>query len=195
MASATDTQRRRHAEFTEMLAPLRDRLYRYARHVIRDPSKAEDALQDAVMAAYRRFDTFQPGTDFRAWLYRYVLNTVLNYNRATRRSPEVGVDPPMLDLHENLRTETAYDEVLADPERFLQQVGDEVRGAVLELRPVEQEVFLLRAVEGFTYREIADLLEMPIGTVMSHLARGRAKLREHLAAYARHTGYVRGATA
>jgi RNA polymerase sigma-70 factor (ECF subfamily) len=194
MAVGPDT-RRRQAEFMDLLAPIRDRLYRFALHRIRDRSRAEDALQDATFSAYRRFDTFERGTDFRAWMYRFVLNTVLNYNRATRRDPTVGVDPPALDLHENLRTGTAYDAVLADPERFLQHVGDELREAIYDLRPVEQDVLLLRSLEGFTYREIADLLDMPIGTVMSHLARGRAKLREKLAQYAEETGFVRGGAA
>lgn len=183
--------RARHLAFSELLAPLRERLYRFAVNRMRDRSRAEDALQDAVLSAYRRFDSFEPGTDFRAWMYRYVLNTVLNYNRAHRRDRSVGVDPPMLDLHEHLRTTEAYDAVLADPDRFLQQCGDGVREAVLALRDVEQTVFLLRAVEGFTYREIAESTEMPIGTVMSHLARSRAKMRERLAGYAEESGYLR----
>ena len=178
----------------ESLAPIQDRLYRFAVHRMRDRSRAEDALQDAILSAYRRFETFERGTDFRAWMYRYVLNTVLNYNRAERRNPMVGVDPPVLDLHENLRTGDAYDEVLAAPERFLQQCGDDLRSAIHELRPVEQTVLLLRALEGFTYREIADLLEIPIGTVMSHLARSRVKLRERLALYAEEIGFLRRAT-
>lgn len=194
MAIGADT-RRRQADFMELLAPIRDRLYRFALHRIRDRSRAEDALQDATLSAYRRFGDFERGTDFRAWMYRFVLNTVLNYNRAARRDPTVGVDPPALDLHENLRTGTAYEAVLADPERFLQHVGDELRAAIYELRPVEQDVLLLRSLEGFTYREIADLLAMPIGTVMSHLARGRAKLREQLAEYAEESGFVRGGAA
>ena len=135
--------RARHRAFSELLAPLRERLYRFAMSRMRDRSQAEDALQDAVLSAYRRFDTFEAGTDFRAWMYRFVLNTVLNYNRASRRDRSVGVDPPMLDLHANLRTTEAYDAVLADPDRFLQQCGDGVREAVLELRDVEQAVFLL----------------------------------------------------
>jgi RNA polymerase sigma-70 factor (ECF subfamily) len=187
--------RARQQEFSELLAPLRERLYRFAVNRMRDRSRAEDALQDAVLSAYRRYDSFEPGTDFRAWMYRFVLNTVLNYNRSNRRDRSVGVEPPMLDLHENLRTTEAYEEVLADPERFLQQVGDGVREAVLELRDVEQTVFLLRAVEGFTYREIAESLQMPIGTVMSHLARSRAKMRERLAGYAEASGFLRRSTA
>ncbi len=190
--AAITNEREKRAQFMALLAPLRESLYRYARHIIRDQSSAEDALQDAILSAFRKFETFQPGTDFRAWIYRFVLNTVLNYNRASRRDLEVPVEPPTLDLFQNLESGFAYDEVLKDPDRFLEQVGDNVRTAFLALRPVEQTVFLLRAIEGFTYREIANLLEIPVGTVMSHLARARAKLRERLAEYAHETGFVRG---
>jgi DNA-directed RNA polymerase specialized sigma24 family protein len=87
--------------------------------------------------------------------------------------------------------ESGYADVLADPEGVLEQCGDEVVRALRKLKTAERSCILLRGVEEFSYKEIAEILEIPVGTVMTHLARGRAKLRKELTAYARETGIVR----
>ncbi|RKY20755.1 MAG: RNA polymerase subunit sigma-24 [Planctomycetota bacterium] len=184
----------RHAEFCALLAPERDALWRFARRMSWDASSAEDALQDAILVAWRKFDVFTPGTSFRAWTFRILSNTILNANNQLRRNLARQVLSENLDLVSALEKEDAYDKVLEDPEALLAQVGDEVRGAVKSLPPAERMVFLLRSVEGFAYKEISAALEIPMGTVMSHLFRARARLREFLAEYVQQTGFVRTPT-
>ncbi len=181
----------RHAEFTALLEPERDALWRYADRVCWDRSSAEDCVQEAVLIAYRKFDTFTLGTSFRAWIFRILANCILNANNGLRRRQSKVVSSEHMDLVEALDKEEAYQGVLEDPEPLLDRVSEEVRNAVKGLSPGERMVFLLRAAEGFSYREIADAVEIPIGTVMSHLHRARAKLREALTEHAESTGFAR----
>jgi RNA polymerase sigma-70 factor (ECF subfamily) len=180
-----------HAEFTALLAPERDALWRFAERMCWDRSAAEDCVQEAVLIAYRKFETFTAGTSFRAWVFRILVNTILNANSKLRRDLRRQTVSEDLDLVAALEREQAYHDVLEDPERLLQRVSDKVRGAVKSLPPQERLAFLLRAVEGFSYREIADTLQIPMGTVMSHLFRARARLREFLAGYAQASGFAR----
>ena len=184
----------RHEDFLALLEPERDALWRFARRMCWDRSSAEDCLQDALLVAYRKFDVFQPGTSFRAWTFRILSNTILNANNQLRRSLKRQVLSEDMDLVAALEREEAYDGVLADPETLLAQVSDQVRGAVKSLPPAERMVFLLRAVEGFQYKEIAQTLQIPMGTVMSHLFRARARLREFLADYVNESGFSRTTT-
>lgn len=185
----------RHAEFMALLEPERDALWRFARRMSWDESSAEDSLQDAVLVAYRKFDSFTPGTSFRAWVFRILSNTILNANSQLRRSLDRQTLTENMDLVATLEKEEAYDQVLEDPEGLLDQVSQEIRSAVKSLPPAERMVFLLRAVEGFAYKEIAATLEIPMGTVMSHLFRARARLREFLADFAHESGFTPNPTA
>ncbi len=181
----------RHAEFVGLLEPERAALWRYAQRMCWDKAVAEDCLQEATMIAFRKFDVFTLGTSFRAWMFRILSNTILNANNQLRRNLKRQVLSEDMDLVAALEREEAYDQVLQDPETLLSQVSDEVRGAVKSLPATERMVFLLRAVEGFAYKEIAAALEIPIGTVMSHLFRARARLREFLADYVATEGFQR----
>lgn len=180
-----------HDEFLRLLEPERDALWRHARRMSWDAAAAEDCLQEAVMIAFRKFEVFTPGTSFRAWMFRILTNTILNANNSLRRKLARTSEVEDLDLLALLEREEAYDRVLEAPEELLDQVSSEVRGAVKSLPPQERMVFLLRAVESFSYKEIAAQLEIPMGTVMSHLFRARARLREFLADYASETGFAR----
>lgn len=181
----------KHAEFTRLLEAQRDALWRHARRMSWDASSAEDSLQEAVLIAYRKFDVFTPGTSFRAWMFRILTNTILNANNSLRRKLARTSQVEDLDLVATLEREESYDRVLEAPEELLDKVSGEVRGAVKALPPTERMVFLLRAIEGFSYKEISAQLEIPMGTVMSHLFRARARLREFLADYATQTGFAR----
>lgn len=183
----TDTVRR----FTELAEPLRDALWRFAMRTSWDRASAEDALQEALVTAYRKFHTFSLGTDFRAWVFRILVNTIRNFNARWHRSPEVAPPGGDLDLIGALERETAYDSILEAPDRFFEGVSDPVKDAIGDLRERERMAFLLRAVEGFSYREISQFLDVPAGTVMSDIFRARAKLREVLAEHARETGFAR----
>jgi RNA polymerase sigma-70 factor (ECF subfamily) len=110
---------------------------------------------------------------------------------ASRRALRQRAPAEALDLVGEFDQEQAWDGVLEDPGRFLERVSSEVRGAVKALPAHERMVFLLRSVEGFSYRDIAETLEIPMGTVMSHLFRARNRLRERLTEHARATGFIR----
>jgi len=190
MTDTMSSHQERHAEFMALLEPERDALWRFSRRMSWDSSSAEDSLQDAILVAFRKFDQFTPGTSFRAWLFRILSNTILNANGQLRRSLNRQTLTENMDLVSALEKEDAYGRVLEDPEELLEQVSEEVRRAVKALAPAERMVFLLRAVEGFAYKEISATLEIPMGTVMSHLFRARARLREFLAEYAQESGFV-----
>ncbi len=185
------TETDRHDEFMALLTPERDALWRFAQRQCWDKSSAEDCLQDAVMTAYRKFDVFTPGTSFRAWVFRILINVILNSNSQTRRALSRRGGLEDLDLVAALEREQAYENILENVDDYLDRVPDAVKRAVKSLPAHERMVFLLRAVEGFSYRDIATFLEIPMGTVMSHLFRARTRLRETLADHVRDTGFAR----
>jgi RNA polymerase sigma-70 factor (ECF subfamily) len=178
--------RDRHERFEALLKPLQDRLYRFARHLAWDNSEAEDLLQDAVLIAYRKFDHFKAGTNFRAWVFQIIAHTAANKNRSLarrrKRQRELGdIDPAGPAAVEGggwsaPRVREAEAEVL-------EQVDDRLRTALLELPQTRRMAFLLRVIEGFRYREIAEALDIPLGTVMSHLSRARTALQMVLASH------------
>ncbi|MFQ5862156.1 MAG: RNA polymerase sigma factor [Candidatus Brocadiales bacterium] len=176
-------------EFLQLLSEHRDSFYRFCLHVIWDKNSAEDVLQDAILSAYNGFDRFKPGTDFRGWMYRFLINKIFNHNKKFRKDLQLKAAWQDVNLLETLEKESAYSSILQDPQALFEKLEDRVKTALLSLGPGERMVFLLRAVEGFKYKEIADFLGIPLGTVMSHLFRARAKLRESLSEYARQRGY------
>lgn len=187
---ATENRSRREI-FVRLLEEHRDALYRFAMTILWDKSKAEDAVQDAAIAAYRGFGNFTIGTNFKAWIFRYLVNTVFNLNRKAKRSLEVSLTEAEEAAIESPERAEVYHELLHDPEAWLEQVSDGVRRAILELTPPQRMVFLLRSVEGFTYKEIASMIGAPIGTVMSHLSRARGRLRQRLADHVSEVGLLR----
>lgn len=182
----------RKKEFVGLLSQHKDSLYRFCLHVIWDKNSAEDVLQEAVLSAYKNFDSFQPGTNFKAWMFSFLINKILGCNKRFKKElQQVISSQEGLDIVEHLEKEEAYISVLENPSVFFEKMDDRIKDALLSLKPTERMVFLLRSVEGFTYKEIAQFLDLPMGTIMSHLFRSRAKLRELLADYARKMGFVR----
>jgi len=177
-------------EFLRLLSEHKDSFYRFCLHVIWDKNSAEDVLQDAILSAYKAFSRFEPGTNFRGWMYRFLINKIFNYNKKFRKDVQFNASWQDVDLLEMLEKESTYSSILQDPQAVFEKLDDRVKLALLSLSPGERMVFLLRAVEGFAYKEIADFLEIPVGTVMSHLFRARARLRESLSEYARQRGYL-----
>ncbi|MCC6698426.1 MAG: RNA polymerase sigma factor [Candidatus Hydrogenedentes bacterium] len=177
------------AEFLGLIEKHRDEFYRYALRTVWDSNVAEDVFQSAVLAAYENYHRFTPGTNFRAWVYRIITNKCFVANRETARAfqPLENVDASLTAVED----QPEYGDVLKDPAAFLEQCGDEVLRAFRRLSTAERSCILLRSVERFSYQEIAGILEMPVGTVMTHLSRGRAKLRQDLLDYAKQEGIVR----
>jgi len=176
-------------EFLEQIEKHRHEFFRYVLRNVWDSSVAEDVFSAGVLAAYENRSKYTPGTNFRAWMYRILTNKCYVANRETRRAfdslDETG--PDVAAAHEQL----GYADILRNPQPFLEQCGDEVYRAFRYLSTAERSCLLLRVVEQFSYQEIAGILEIPVGTVMTHLARGRAKLRTDLLEYARGQGIVR----
>jgi RNA polymerase sigma-70 factor (ECF subfamily) len=190
LGDVTDVTVNDQAQFVALLEPERDALWRFASRMCIDKGAAEDCLQDATIVAFRKFDDFTLGTSFRAWMFRILTNTILNNNSKARRAMRQRAAPVVLDLVAAAEHEHAWEGVLDDPDTFLDQVSDPIRRAVRGLPTHERMVFLLRAAENFSYRDISETLQIPMGTVMSHLFRARGRLRELLTAHARDTGFV-----
>lgn len=177
-------------DFLQLLERHRHEFYRYVQRTVWDSSVADDVFSSAVLAAWENRGKFSPGTNFRAWMYRILTNKCFVANRETRRTPKPLEETPEAELVE-LEEEPGYGDVLQDPDAFLQQCGDEVFRAFKALSTAQRSCILLRGVEKFSYKEIADILEIPVGTVMTHLSRGRARLRQELLDYARERGFVK----
>jgi len=165
------------ATFEELALPLLASLYNVARWLTRDAAEAEDLVQEALVKALRGFAGFEPGTNFKAWIFRILRNTYL-----TSRSGLAVVRTESLE--EEMETGAAPEAAIdrETPEMNLMRLSDraELEAALEELTPPLREVVLLCDVEEMKYREIAAVLEVPIGTVMSRVARARAALRRTL---------------
>lgn len=177
--------------FARDVLPLLDQLYRAARRYTVNATDADDLVQDTVLKAYAGFHRFQDGTNVRAWLLRIMTNTwITNFRTAQRRPVEVSAEVTDAELAAAASHDSRG---LASAElAALESMGDdEVRGALSAL-PVEQRLVVYYAdVEGLRYREIAEVLDIPVGTVMSRLHRGRTHLRALLADAAMMRGYQR----
>lgn len=174
-------------EFLEAIEAHRHEFFRFILRNVWDSGVAEDVFSQAVLAAYEGRQRFTPGTNFRAWMYRILTNKCFVANRETIRggaaidSDAAWAAVPLPDAAN----------VLEHPDAVLDQCGDEVFRAMRALSTAQRTCLLLRAVERFSYQEIAEILEIPVGTVMTHLARGRRKLREELVEYAHKQGVIR----
>ncbi len=179
------------ARFSEDAMPLMGSLYSAALRMTRNPSDAEDLVQETYLKAYRGYGGFQEGTNLKAWLYRILTNTYINIYRAKQRRP----DETELDetedpyLYQRLGgLEAAQVGRSAEDELMDWFTEAEIKQAVEDLPEQFRMAVLLADVEGFSYKEIAEILDIPIGTVMSRLHRGRSRLQKALFDFARSRG-------
>jgi RNA polymerase sigma-70 factor (ECF subfamily) len=175
------------AQFAEHALEFMPALYSAAVRMTRNQSDAEDLVQETYLRAYRGFPNFQEGTNLRAWLYRILTNTYINSYRARQRRP----DERQLDDVEDLylyRRIGAVEEALAarsaEDELMDLFTDDEVKDALDSLPEAFRLAVYLADVEGFSYKEIAEILDVPIGTVMSRLHRGRKAMQKELYQFA-----------
>lgn len=171
-----------------------DSLYRTALRMTRNPSDAEDLVQETYLRAFRSLHQFKEGTNLRAWIFRIMTNAFINeYRKRSRRPQSSSLD----DLEEFYLYDHLVDSgVQPTSERpedvVLSQITtDDVIDAMDELSDDFKNVVMLADVEGFTYREIAEILDIPVGTVMSRLYRARRKLQQELYEFAVESGYIR----
>jgi RNA polymerase sigma-70 factor (ECF subfamily) len=161
------------ATFEELAMPLFDQLYNFARWLTHDPTEAEDLVQETYAKALRGFPSFQPGTNFRAWIYRILRNTFLTSRTGLKATAMVPLD------------DEDADELPGGPETpetvFISNSEQQLLQEALEALPVHfREILLLCETEEMSYQEISETLSIPIGTVMSRLSRARKALREIL---------------
>lgn len=179
--------------FTALISEHLDGLFRTALRLTRNRANAEDLLQETFLRAWRSFHTFQPGTNARAWLYRILMNAHIDAYRRTTREPEV-VDQDDVDefyLYSKVQESDEFKRAGNPEEALLSQLMDaDVVGALEALPDTFRAVVVLADIEGFSYKEIAEILDIPIGTVMSRLHRGRRQLQVKLWDYARRARYV-----
>ncbi|HWO70409.1 MAG TPA: sigma-70 family RNA polymerase sigma factor [Actinomycetota bacterium] len=174
--------------FEREALPLLSNLYSAALRLTRNPADAEDLVQETYLRAYRGFGSFRPGTNLRAWMYRILTNTFINAYRKRQREPQTVPDDGIDEWY--LYDRLAAAEASAETE-VLERIPDEdVRAALDALPEGFRMAVLLADVEGFSYREIAEIMGIPIGTVMSRLHRGRRALEKALWEKARERGIV-----
>jgi RNA polymerase sigma-70 factor (ECF subfamily) len=181
------------ARFEDDAMPLAPQLYAAAMRLTRNPTDAEDLVQETLLKAYRAYGSFEAGTNLRAWLYRILTNTFINnYRRDTRRPQESDLgDLEDVYLYRRLRRETSTGPTSSAEEQLLDGLVEaDVKDAIDSLPESFRMVVLLADVEGFSYKEIAEILEIPIGTVMSRLHRGRKALQRTLWDFAVERGLV-----
>jgi len=186
--AASDRER-----FEAQVGPHLDGLYGAALRLTRNRANAEDLLQETFLRAWRSFHTFQEGTNVRAWLYRILMNAYIDGYRKSSREPET-VDQDDIDefyLYSKAHDSNEYQRAGNPEELLLANLMDaNVVGALESLPETFRTVVLLSDVEGFSYKEIAEMLNIPIGTVMSRLHRARRQLQVKLWDYARQARHV-----
>jgi RNA polymerase sigma-70 factor, ECF subfamily len=170
--------------FAEELLPVYPRLWLIAVGSVGDRAQAEDLVQDAIVIAWQKFASFQPGTNFGAWMAAIVRRCASNYVRKTRNRDTFPVDPESLDRR-GTAPDSPSEAMRENPMRFVEdpyqrELDDELLGALQSLQEEARCCFLLRVVQDLTYAEIAQSLGIPEGTAMSHVHRGKLHMREWL---------------
>ena len=190
-----ETESERAERFQREAMPLLDQMYSAALRTTRNPTDAEDLVQETYAKAFAAFHQYRPGTNLKAWMYRILTNTYINIYRKKQRQPLESDAAEVEDYqlaraaqHTSTGLRSAEAEALdhlpdSDVKKALASIGEDFRMAVY-----------LADVEGYSYKEIAEIMDTPIGTVMSRLHRGRKQLRDLLTDYALERGFINEAT-
>jgi RNA polymerase sigma-70 factor (ECF subfamily) len=191
---AQETPEQRTARFERDAMPLLDQLYAAALRMTRNPADAEDLVQETYLKAYGAFASFRAGTNLRAWLYRILTNTYINGYRKRQRQPEAQPTEEITDWQlAQAAQHTSVGLRSAEMDALDRLPDSDVKDALSQLAEDFRMAVYLADVEGFAYKEIAEIMGTPIGTVMSRLHRGRKQLRDMLTGVARERGLLRDA--
>jgi len=183
----TYTEAEKHDIFQSEFIPSLRALYNFGFRLTLDPDDARDLVQDTYLKAFRFIDSFRKGTNAKAWLFRIMKNSFINEYRKKRKEP-IKVD--YQDVENTFNADESVGVMNAElrVEALQEELGDEISNALDTLDEDFKTVILLCDVEGFKYEEIAEILDIPIGTVRSRLHRARQMLKEKLVRYAREMG-------
>lgn len=177
--------------FEDGILPYRDQLYKTALRMTRSVEETEDLLQETYLKAFHHYDRFEEGTNLKAWLFRIMKNTYINWYRKRRLQPlHLEFDELQEGFESTVADDGRSDQLSPESQLIDRQVDAEVRETLLGLSHDYKMAVLLVDLQGMSYQETADILGVPVGTVMSRLYRGRKKLERSLLSFARRYNYL-----
>ncbi|MCF8259221.1 MAG: sigma-70 family RNA polymerase sigma factor [Melioribacteraceae bacterium] len=179
----------KYKEFEEEAVPHSDALYNYALKMTGSPDDASDLVQETLLRAFRFFDKFEKGTNCKAWLFRILKNTFINDYRKVSKEPDKVDYDDIQNFYENIKSTDVKSQHFEE-DAFSDLLDDDISVAITKLPEDFRTVIILSDLEGFTYEEISDFVDCPIGTVRSRLHRARKMLYAELYGYAKDKGYV-----
>lgn len=185
----TPEQKQLYADFEKEAVPHMDALYNYALKMTGDSDDASDLIQETYLKAFRFFDKFEKGTNCKAWLFRIMKNTYINTYRKNTKEPDKVDYDEVENFYENIKASNT-DSSHLEKDIYDNLLDDELSGAITSLPEDFRTVVILADIEGFTYEEIADFIDVPVGTVRSRLHRARKMLFTKLYEYAGDKGYI-----
>jgi RNA polymerase sigma-70 factor (ECF subfamily) len=176
-------------DFEKEAVPHMDALYNYALRMTGDEDDADDLVQETFLKAFRFFDKFEKGTNCKAWLFRIMKNSFINDYRKSTKEPNKVDYEDVQNFYENIKSDEIESKHY-EQDAFSDLLDDEISNAITELPEDFRTVIILSDIEGFSYEEIADFVDIPVGTVRSRLHRARKMLYAQLYDYAKDKGYV-----